>query len=426
MKRCDLSTTLAIATLLFMVSSQQQNQSIFQDRVMMAAAPDIEGLILPTSNDIIGAQTSFGLSMMTEVCEQNKNCVFSPYSVYNALGMLLLAANGNTESQLMDVMELSQFENVDEMHEIIGDTVSLVQLDGQKGDVVVSIANNVFVSNLIPVAQEYIDALSAFYEIDGPETVDFGNSEEATQIINDYVETNTQGLINDLFNEGDFDELTLMVLLNAIYFNASWAYPFDILLTRDQEFFPEAGVDDLGTPIMVPMMEGEGYFQSAYLSDMQVLEMDYAGGQFAMYVIVPEVPIAEFLVGEELLYSFMDKLRGKMAIVRIPKFSLKDKTNLKQVMMSMGITDVFDETLADLTNMVSFNANPYITNAVHEARIDVNELGTEAGAATGIISGLESGSEYFIVNKPFIYMVVHKPTNSVLFMGQVVDPTLEE
>eukprot|EP01025_Chloroclados_australasicus_P056008 TRINITY_DN687_c0_g1_i1.p1 TRINITY_DN687_c0_g1~~TRINITY_DN687_c0_g1_i1.p1 ORF type:complete len:412 (+),score=58.16 TRINITY_DN687_c0_g1_i1:115-1350(+) len=375
------------------------------------------------------AQSEFSMRLMEAVCG-TENCVFSPYSIYNVMGMVLMAAGGNTEAELMTALQLTgRFDNDEKLHAAIGEVKQQLLLGASENESTeLNLADNMYVSNWLPVSQQYVDDLKKHYQIDGPYTLDFAKSQESADTINEFVEEQTKGQITELIRPRMLDENTLAVLVNAIYFNASWAEPFQTFLTVEDDFYV-----DSTTVVQVPMMENDHMYRHSLEGDMHVIELPYVGDEFAMYVILPKQATFNE-VRESMLQDpdFVQKLDAKLedgrVIVKLPQFSLASEIDLEEVFKGhFGVFDLFDD-YADLFKAVpeDFPKSPYVSDAVHKATIDVTEFGTVATGATAAVMVIDSVPPEFVANSPFMYMIVYKPTNTILFMGQVVNPTLEE
>eukprot|EP01025_Chloroclados_australasicus_P018523 TRINITY_DN19758_c0_g2_i1.p2 TRINITY_DN19758_c0_g2~~TRINITY_DN19758_c0_g2_i1.p2 ORF type:complete len:227 (-),score=27.86 TRINITY_DN19758_c0_g2_i1:712-1392(-) len=225
-----------------------------------------------------------------------------------------------------------------------------------------------------------------------------------------------------------FNSDTLAVLVNAIYFNASWQVPFLEVFTREADFYVNSS-----TVIQVPMMYHDNAFRYSMGGDKDVLELPYSGGDFAMYVVSPKAvfnDVRESMISDTQFVQKMDaQLRQGRVMVRLPKFYFASQVDLKtQLQKQFGVRDLFTDGVADLFGVVPNGSerSPFISEALHKATIDVTEYGTVASGATGVVFMFESAPPVFKVDRPFMYMIVYKPTWTILFMGQVVDPTKTE
>jgi serpin B len=249
--------------------------------------------------------------------------------------------------------------------------------------------------------------------------------EEARLAINDWVERETEEKIEDLIPEGAIDDLTRLVLANAIYFNAKWAHTFPEGSTQDGTFTTLAG-EEITVPMMrwsepqmVPYAQGEGF---------QAVELPYRGGQASMLLIVPDQGgFADFeaaLTGEQL-QAIVEGLETRGVALTMPKFEYEAKFSLADTLQEMGMTDAFINGQADFSGMDG-TRKLLITDVFHKAFVAVDEEGTEAAAATGVVVGLESMPVMDVeltVDRPFVYLIRDTETGALLFLGRVVDPS---
>ena len=260
----------------------------------------------------------------------------------------------------------------------------------------------------------------------GLQQVDFQNATEAArQTINNWVAQETNNKIQDLIPEGVLDPLTKLVLTNALYFKGQWATPFNANLTQNAAFTLGSGGQ-----VQVPTMHATksyGYMQS---DGYQVLELPYAGNRLVMDVLLPSAGSGPAgLDVSQLpadLSGWLQGLTSQQVEVSLPKFQMTTQFNLNQPLEALGMTDAFGPQ-ADFSGI---STNPLnISSVVHKAFIDVNETGTEAAAATGVgmifaaIAMPITPPVVFNADHPFLFLIRDTQSGSVLFMGQVADPS---
>ena len=217
-------------------------------------------------------------------------------------------------------------------------------------------------------------------------------------------------------------EMTKLVLTNAIYFKGLWANQFDPDNTYETEF-TLASHDT----VSVDMMSEENDYNYTETDNLQILELDYSGNNLSMIIVLPKgnnISIAESKINAENLSNWMEDFYEIEIDVRIPKFKFEKKYNLNNMLKSMGIIDAFLPGVADFSGMDGTDYL-YIGTALHQSYVEVNEEGTEAAAATAIIMEATAYPEYkqFIADHPFIFLIQHKETDAILFMGKVLDPS---
>lgn len=241
--------------------------------------------------------------------------------------------------------------------------------------------------------------------------------------INRWVEEKTENKIVDLIGPGVLDPLTRLVLTNAIYFKGQWDQPFNPEQTREGPFY----LSD-GKQAAVPFMRQIERFKYGETSNAQVLELPYSGNELAMTILLPKpdssVSKLEAAMEEDGVESILEALWPTRVDVRIPRFKFDAELSLGGCLQQLGVTDAFNDSAADFSGMS--DTFLYITHVLHKAFIEVNEEGTEAAAATGIVVGVTSvpvdSPKVFIANRPFMFLIRDLGTGSILFMGRMTDP----
>lgn len=241
------------------------------------------------------------------------------------------------------------------------------------------------------------------------------------------MEERTNDLIKDLLPEGSISPLTRLVITNAIYFKGTWVKQFDENKTVEAEFRKGPGES-----VLVPMMQRtdeEAVYGYAETNTLQVLEMPYtheSGTGLSMLVILPdEIEAAEESLDAQKIDDLRQSLTERRVNVYFPKFSLETTYPLAGTLAAMGMPTAFTDA-ADLSGMDG-TQNLFVSRVVHKAFVDVNEEGTEAAAATGVIINLKTSLEgdetpTFRADHPFIFAILDNDTGTILFMGRVVDP----
>ncbi|XP_042095130.1 plasminogen activator inhibitor 2 isoform X1 [Ovis aries] len=277
--------------------------------------------------------------------------------------------------------------------------------------------------------EEYMELSEKYYSTE-PQAVDFLEcAEDARKKINSWVKTQTKGKIPNLLPEGYVDADTKMVLVNAIYFKGRWKTPFQKKLKGLYPFRVNSTQRK-----SVEMMFLHEKLNIGYIADLkvQILELPYAG-EVSMFLLLPD-GIAESSTGLELLESEIthDKLSKWLSEdtmgeddveVYIPKFKLEERYGLKTILTSMGMGDAFSQGRANFSGMSEKN-DLFLSEVFHQASVDVNEEGTEAAAGTGaIVTGRTGhGGPQFVADHPFLFLIMHKITKSILFWGRFASP----
>lgn len=372
---------------------------------------------------LVNASNQFAVDLYQKLVDKEGNLIYSPFSIYQALLMTYAGAQGETAQQMMKTLGV-QDEN--EIHNLMNALNVTLQSDPAYGakdiqPLVFNIANALWAQKDFHFEQAFLDKLSANY-FAGLQLVDFNNPEKARQLINHWVEIQTNEKIKELVPEGMLNEMTRLVLTNAVYFKAAWTNRFDPARNTQEDF---TSLD--GTKSQVEMMNnsftsagfvGEGY---------TVVSLPYEGGNFAMMALLPD-DFAAFqkALNADKLNEIFGKLSENSAMVNLtmPKFSIDSNFDLGKILPAMGMSNAFDASKADFSGMTGAK-DLFISDVVHQAFIDVNEEGTEAAAATMVGMSLTSMPGETItlrLDRPFIYAIYNTETNTVLFMGHVVAP----
>ena len=349
--------------------------------------------------------------------KEDGNVFFSPYSIFVAFSMAYEGARGNTAIEMQNVLNILQNDS-----STLGSFGRIYNLLNQKQEgYTISTANAFWAHQNYEFLSDYLNLLQNFYMAEANE-LDFGNNIEAAEIINTWIEEKTNDKIKDMIDASMLSDFTKMVLTNAIYFKGDWANPFDPENTFETDFSL-----DSDEPVKIDMMENaDSDFNYTETEDLQILELQYFGNDLSMIIVLPKensISIAENKINAENLSAWKDNLIQGDIIVQIPKFKFEKKYSLNNIMRQMGIIDAFEPDIADFSGMDGTKWL-FISEAIHQSFIEVNEEGTEAAAATAIVMEATHIPEYkeFIADHPFLFLIQHKETGAILFMGKVMNP----
>jgi serpin B len=245
-------------------------------------------------------------------------------------------------------------------------------------------------------------------------------TEESRQIINQWVADQTEDKIKDLIPQGTLDENTRLVLTNAIYFNAAWANPFHEESTVDGQFHLLNGGESSAR--LMQQSESFGYYQG---DNFQAVELPYDGNELSMVIILPDLDqftAFESGINSQQVDDIVSNLKRQQVNLSMPKFKIESKFSLKTELSNMGMPDAFYN--ADFSGMDG-KRDLEIGDVVHKAFVSVDEAGTEAAAATGVVMQLTSvplDPVKVTVDHPYIFFIRDIKTGAVLFIGRVMDP----
>jgi len=375
---------------------------------------------------LIEADNAFAFSLFREINRQEeagRNVFVSPLSVAMALGMTYNGAAGSTRAAMAEALEL-QGMSIGEVNQAYRDLIDLLR--GLDARVEFRLANSIWHRPQFVPLQSFQDVNRQFFDAT-VQALDFSQP-GASSTMNDWVDRNTNGRIKKIIPESVPDHL-VMYLINAIYFKGDWTYRFDKGLTRNQPF----RLAD-GEQVSVPMMSREEKHHVRMFSDgnVTVVDLPYSRRAFAMTVVLPDdVRGAERLATEltqERWNGWIAALDSTSILVSLPKFTLEYALRLNDVLKALGMAEAFDPCRADFSNMfvIRPGQNFYIDDVRHKSFVDVNEEGTEAAAATSVGVGVTSAPARIEVDRPFLFAIRERLTGSILFLGKIMNPTVNE
>ena len=376
-------------------------------------------------DSIAGSNNAFGISLYKKLAEKEENIFFSPYSIDVAMAMTYAGAEGETAHQIKDVFNWQLPD--DKLHAAVGElTEDLISDKKSKFDL--NIANSIWGEQGYDFSQSYLTTLDCDYH--APlQTVDFKTRpENARKEINRWVAEKTEDKIKDLMPKGSIDKLTRLVLTNAIYFKARWAKTFKKKNTTKETFTTYEGKEKVKTE----MMRQTDQFRYMENNCIKLLELPYEGGDTSMLILLPHKKKCLSQVEEKITAKQIDKwtkrLEWNRVSLKLPKFKLETKFMLQkpEILPAMGMKDAFNSQKADFSRMTNEDEKLYISAAIHQAYIDVDEEGTEAAAATGIGVSATAAPvkepEKFHADRPFIFIIRDGKSNCTLFLGRLVNP----
>ncbi|MHC4615794.1 MAG: serpin family protein [Planctomycetota bacterium] len=344
---------------------------------------------------LVRGNTQFAVDLYTKLCAESQGNVFcAPQCISTALAMTYAGARAETAEQMAETLhfELGQ----DRLHAAFAELAKALSLGGDEATL--TIANRLWGQAGEPLLPSYLETINAHYA-GGFETVDFRGAAEATRLkINDWTAQQTADRIKELFQEGQIDAATVLVLVNAVHFKGTWWIQFDPNRTRRVDFHVP------GRPApLVDMMSLTADFDYGETDLVRVLSLPYDGQRLDMVVLLP---------------TARDGLADLEAALTVGN----SRFELSKTLAEMGMPAAFAGGTADFSGMNGRRYDLFISMIVHEALIEVDEVGTEAAAATGIVMKRGGRPLNFAVNHPFIFLIRDRETGSVLFLGRVVDP----
>jgi serpin B len=374
--------------------------------------------------ELAAGNGAFAFDLYQAIRGQEGNLFLSPYSISVALAMTYAGARGETERQMAGTLHYTLPQ--EQLHPAFNALdLQLIPPRAQDGPAFqLSIANSLWGQEGFPFLPTFLDTIALNYGA-GMRLVDYipdDKREEARQAINQWVSEETQGKIEELIEEDILNEYTRLVLANAIYFQAEWEQPFN----------PNSGQGEFRLPsgetITVTMMSRRAQTRVAKGEGYQAVELPYKGERISMLVLLPDEGAFEAIersLSSEQLQAIVAGLQRTDLKLYLPRFSYDTTLELPETLQAMGMVDAFDRAEADFGGLYDRSKEPrnlYISHVVHKAFVAVDEKGTEAAAATGVVMEIESLSLEVRVDRPFIFVIHDSQTGTILFVGRVVDP----
>lgn len=372
----------------------------------------------PNLRAVVYGNSEFAVEMYKKVGAAGEagNIFFSPLSISTALSMTYAGARGETARQMADTLRFKLA--APDQHAAFGALAAALKPDNKNYRL--EISNALWGQQGYAFQPEFIELVKKYYA-GGFNTVDFAGATEASRLtINRWVEQKTADKIKDLLAKGSLTELTRLVLTNAIYFKGDWATKFKPEMTKPMPFHVSAE-----KTVDVQMMRQTGDFLFSENEDVKVLELPYVGKDLSMVLLLPKTNMADLdaKLDAARLAEWTGQVTEREVDIYLPKFKFETKYELQDLLSGMGMVDAFALPPADFSG-ISGQKDLYITKVIHQAIIEVNEEGSEAAAATAVIMGVKAvlHKPVFKADRPFLFLIRHNETGSILFMGRVNNP----
>ena len=367
----------------------------------------------------VAQSNDFGVRLFDlTAADRDENLMLSPLSASVALTMLLNGSDGDTYTQIRDMLGYGADQDLAAIN--AGYQSLRSQLLAADPQVQLALANAVFYRDTFgPAIQPFfLDAMRSSFDarVDG---LDFADQTPALAEINGWASDNTNGKIPKVLDE--LDPALVMLLMNALYFKGDWTTQFDEAVTTNRDFTLSNG----GTA-QVPTMTGD--IEARYLETdgYTAVELPYGRRNFSMVVMVPKAPLAAFV--DELATGGWAEVTNDLGsddtwntvTVFLPRFKFENDEMLNTPLQALGMVDAFTGR-ADLTRIAN---GLQVSFVKQNTFVEVNEEGTEAAAVTTIGIELTSAPSHpiFVADRPFVFAIRERTTNTLLFIGQVVDP----
>lgn len=406
----------SILLLSFSTSCKSDNEPQTASMPNYRAMKSAESALLTSSN-----QFCFDYFQLQSANEPSKNILFSPYSAHAALGMLIHGSDGITKQEIKDALRISLQTDEDVKTSFKSLKEYLLSIDPT---VTLDIANSIWARKGYALHPNFVSTLKDYYQADIT-SLDFDDP-LSPKTINNWVSNKTAGRIPSIVDQLTPDDM--MVLINAVYFKADWKTKFDSNKTTKASF-----VKDDGAVIAVDMMQSdkmEAWHTSN--ADAELIDIPFGNGAYSYSILMPSVGkklddfVNSFSVEKwNTLLANAPGLNDSIGQIhlKMPRFKFSYEQKMTPLLQTMGMKKAFTE-LAELPYLFASDLNLMVSYVKQKAFIQVDEKGGEAAAVTSIGVGVTSIglNEYITVNRPFLFLIRERSSNSILFIGKMHSP----
>lgn len=355
--------------------------------------------------------SSFGWDLFAATAKNEKNTIFSPYSIYSCLSMTAAGAKEGTLKEMQKVLRLPL--NLTKLSDAL--TANNESLQGH-----LKIANSLWVAPKFAIRPDFRKTIETEFHA-SIQSLDFSASQEAANTINQWIANHTDQKITELFSPNDLQNTTRLVLANSLYFSAKFLSPFDPKMTSPQSFWINRD-----TIVKTPMMEQTAPFLYVEDKTFQTIAIPMQAHQVAFVVFLPKEKTfsgLSSLMTADKFKTMLENLDAAKVHVRLPKFILREKFDLNQILSQLGISTAFTPK-ANFSG-IDGKQDLFLSKVLHEAYFALDESGIVAAAATGAAMNVKSTAgipKEFIADHPFIFALVDLQTQIPLFLGELMTP----
>jgi serpin B len=397
--------------------------------LLTSLVPLLPTTATPDQAKVARDNNAFAIELYGQLRKQSGNLFFSPESISTALAMTYAGARAETAAEMAKTLHFTL--PPERLHPAMG--ALLRDRNAAHDGYQLKEADALWVQTGYSLLPEFLKLNKNNYET-GLNQVDFKDATEASrQTINLWVEQRTENKIRALLRPGSLTSRTRLVLTNAIYFKGDWAEQFKKEDTKDEDFRLSAA-QAIKAPLM-HITKGFNYFDGG---SFQALEILYKKRELSMIVLLPRAMEGLSAFEHSLTPASARQLLGQLLpaseiVLTIPKFKMEAEFDLGETLIAMGMRKAFDGKMADFSGMASRetmqrDGNLHISAVIHKAYVDVSEEGTEAAAATAVVTKALTAAAptapiIFRADHPFMFLIRDNRSGSILFIGRVTNPS---
>jgi serpin B len=356
--------------------------------------------------------------------EPSGNLAVSPYSISTALAMTYAGARGETATEMAKTLRFSAVP-APLLHDTFADLLSVVNANPRANYFTIHTANRLWAeADFVPeIRPEFREVTSRHYGAEIAPLSFKTDAEAARATINHWINEQTGDKIPKLIPPRGVDNLTRLVLTNAVHFHGFWESAFDERMTKPADFHVSSD-----ETVEVPTMQQQARLPYLEEEELQLVALPVRGEMFSMVFVVPRgsqtlAGVRSRIAGHSFT-QLVRRMKPEEVDLHVPRFTIKSSFELAPTLSAMGMPRAFSVEDADFSG-INGQKNLYIGKVFHEALVDVNETGVEAAAATAVVVKRKaSPAEVTLVrlDRPFVFALRDNRTGSILFLGQVVNP----
>ncbi|KAJ3624394.1 hypothetical protein MTP99_018019 [Tenebrio molitor] len=369
--------------------------------------------------EFVKANNSFLHRVYKEIVKkENGNLLVSPLSAQTILALTHSGCGGQTAEELRTALHLS-----DDPAKIQSGVKAVLSNLKTKEGLKLCIANKMYVTRSFLILNEFQEIAKEMYFADS-ENIDFAKNEQAAKTMNSWLEKETENKINNMVDSKLLDELTRIILINALYFKGDWTEKFYVCNTQKTNFYKTKN-DAVEVDTMTS--NHSQFFRICMSLDLnaKLLELPINGDASMVFVLPNERDGLAYLENKIDKVFLPYKFISTVVTVFIPKFKIEYQTDFKAVLRNLGVHTIFTEGDADLSGIAGEKGDLFVNAVLQKTFVDVSEEGVEAAAATFTmiatpLCGFMNIPEQFIADHPFIFYI--KVRDVIIFAGRVTDP----
>ncbi|MFH1652945.1 MAG: serpin family protein [Pseudomonadota bacterium] len=375
--------------------------------------------------NFVDANNTFALDFFKEMVgmEPDINLFISPASISFLMAMVYNGASDKTKDEMASALKFEDM-SLDKLNEQF--RYLAASIDNVDPKIELDVANSGWVNDKTDemINADFVEMNKKYYDAKF-ETLPFSDP-KSLETINAWVEDETKGKIKNLLSE--LSDNSLLILINTLYFKATWKDLFDKEMTEQQSFHV---TND--TKKSVPMMYQKNEYHHLKGDNFLAVKLPYTNDKLSMILILPNegIMIDDFVKGITIddWKKWMTSFTYGDVRLSFPRFTMDYKKKLKDVLEKMGVQLAFSDyaTFPGICSKFPLMIN----DVIHQTYVDVNEEGTEAAAATAVdivpvMAPSENDIFVFTADRPFIFVIQDERSNAILFMGKMMDPGVEK